>query len=43
MEREGEHPSLKKMTMKVLGKEIQGGIHDPVNQGLSDSMKGQLE
>jgi hypothetical protein len=30
VDREGELPSLKKMTAKVLGKEIQGGVHDPV-------------
>lgn len=30
IDREGELPSLKKMTAKVLGKEIQGGVHDPV-------------
>jgi hypothetical protein len=31
IEREGELPSLKKMTAKVLGKDIQGGVHDPVS------------
>ncbi|KAI9639094.1 ribonuclease H-like domain-containing protein [Dioszegia hungarica] len=30
IDREGELPSLKKMTAKVLGKEIQGGVHDPI-------------
>ena len=28
--REGEYPSLKKLSKEVLGREIQGGQHDPV-------------
>jgi RNA exonuclease 4 len=32
VEREGEQPSLKKMAVKVLGREIQGGEHDPVSR-----------
>lgn len=30
VEREGEHPSLRKMSLKVLDRVIQGGSHDPV-------------
>lgn len=30
VEREGEHPSLRKMSLKVLDRVIQGGAHDPV-------------
>ena len=30
VEREGEQPSLKKMSVKVLDRVIQGGAHDPV-------------
>jgi hypothetical protein len=35
IDREGELPSLKKMTAKVLGKEIQGGVHDPVSPAIT--------
>lgn len=35
VEREGEHPSLRKMSLKVLDRVIQGGAHDPVRASSS--------